>query len=1272
MNRYPSLPAAVRFLLAGVRVCISAQVLGRANAYTGALLLAAFVQALPASAQTPIWIQRAYGVGDRDAISACGTLPSAKSQKVDASGNVFVTGCASNAADNVDMVTYKVDGATGTTVWRATYAGSSAANEGGISLAIDASGNVMVAGFSADIAGAGNIRVIKYNGVSGAEIWNVAYNGSANSIDTGIAIALDAAGNAFVTGLSTDTIGSENLRTIKFNAATGAVMWTEAFSGSASTGNDQAYGVAVDPSGNVIVTGNTTDASGNNIRTIKYNGTFGTELWNVLYNGNGGATSEDGAFAIAIDASGNAFVTGVSTDAAGDQNMRTIKYSSATGAQLWTAAFNGTSGRLDLAIALALDGTGNPIITGYSKDVNGGQNMRTVKYNGATGAELWAAVYNGNASGDDFALAVAIDASGNAVITGYSADLTGQNVRTIKYNGTDGAVLWNVSYIGIGSARGDDRGSAVSIDASGNVLVSGYNTEPVVGSVMRTIKYNGASGAVIWNTTQVLLAPASAGGTPYSAKSMKVDASGNIFITGASTDLAGGTNMRTAKFSGATGAEIWSLAYTGSGIDPDGSYGLALDPAGNVIVIGDSSNVTAGTNMRTTKYDGATGAELWSVQRPGLTISSTDGGNAVAVNASGDVFVTGISNDGSGSGGQNIRTIKYSGIDGAQLWSVAYSGAGADNGIAIAVDPSGNPVITGHSIDATGGQNIRSIKYNGATGAQLWNVFFNGAGNGTDVSRAIAMDTSGNVFVTGASVDAGANRNMRTTKYNGTTGAQLWSVAFSGTNNSGDLGNSVAVDAGGNVVVTGYSNDTAGGFNVRTIKYNGTTGAEIWNAVYNGSANGADQGSAVTIDASGNVIVTGYSNETGGGFNIRTIKYNGATGAVMWSRDYGGSANGGDFGYAVATTPDGNIVIFGTSNEAGKPQGWLIQKITNGNGTGGAVNDLNGDGKSDVLLRNSSNGQIDGVLMNGYTATASATFMAPGSGWTATHTADLNGDGKADILWRHTDGRVAAWLMNGLVSTGGAIFMSAGSGWSVTHTADLNGDGKADILWRHTDGRVAVWIMEGLGATSGAILLAAPNAWSITHVADLNGDGKADILLRNTDGTVAVWLMNGTTITAGATLLAAPNAWSITHTADLNADGKADILWRNTDGTVAAWLMNGTSLADSNTFMAAGSGWSITHMVDLNGDGKADILWRNTDGSTATWIMNGLGSTGGASLIPAPNSWTVTYTGDLNGDGKTDLIWRHPDGRLAIWLMNGAAQTAGGLLAGPGALEIVP
>jgi hypothetical protein len=334
--------------------------------------------------------------------------------------------------------------------------------------------------------------------------------------------------------------------------------------------------------------------------------------------------------------------------------------------------------------------------------------------------------------------------------------------------------------------------------------------------------------------------------------------------------------------------------------------------------------------------------------------------------------------------------------------------------------------------------------------------------------------------------------------------------------------------------------------------------------------------------------------------------------------------------------------------------------------------DLNGDGKSDLLLRNTSNGQIDGVIMNGYTATASAAFMAPGSGWTATHAADLNGDGKADILWRHADGRVAAWLMDGLTATAGGIFMSAGSGWTVTQTADLNGDGKADILWRHTDGRVAAWLMDGLSAIGGNNFMLAGSGWSITNMADLNGDGKADILWRHADGRVAAWLMDGLGAISGATLLAAPNAWSITHMTDLNGDGKADILWRHTDGTVATWLMNGVAITAGATLLAAPNAWSITHTADLNGDGKADIVWRHTNGTVASWLMNGVAMTTSGTLIPAPNAWAIAFTGDLNGDGKADLVWRHPDGRLATWLMNGTTQTAGSLLAAPGTLEIIP
>jgi hypothetical protein len=332
--------------------------------------------------------------------------------------------------------------------------------------------------------------------------------------------------------------------------------------------------------------------------------------------------------------------------------------------------------------------------------------------------------------------------------------------------------------------------------------------------------------------------------------------------------------------------------------------------------------------------------------------------------------------------------------------------------------------------------------------------------------------------------------------------------------------------------------------------------------------------------------------------------------------------------------------------------------------------DLNGDGKSDLLLRNSTTGLIAGYLTNGITITNANALIGPG-GWTATHTADINGDGKADILWRNTDGTIAAWLMNGLTPTADAV-LSPGVGWRITHTADLDGDGKADILWQHTDGRVAAWIMDGLTPTGGAILLGAGTGFSISHMADLNGDGKADILWRHTDGRVATWIMNGLTPTTATVLLGAGTGFGITHTADLDGDGKVDILWANGSGVVTTWLMDGVTQKANASLMAAGAGWSITRTADLNGDGKADILWQHTDGRVAAWTMNGTTPISGAVLMGPATGWSITQMADFNGDGNADILWKHTDGRIAIWQMVGFSITDAGVIFGPGPNQMLP
>jgi FG-GAP-like repeat len=336
-----------------------------------------------------------------------------------------------------------------------------------------------------------------------------------------------------------------------------------------------------------------------------------------------------------------------------------------------------------------------------------------------------------------------------------------------------------------------------------------------------------------------------------------------------------------------------------------------------------------------------------------------------------------------------------------------------------------------------------------------------------------------------------------------------------------------------------------------------------------------------------------------------------------------------------------------------------------------APSDLSGDGKSDLIFRNNSTGQINAWLMNGGATTSTAMLLGPGN-WSVTHTADFNGDGKADILYRNDDGTVVLWLMNGLTPISQTVLLGANSGWSVTHVADFNGDGKADILWRHTDGTVAIWLMNGATMIGGGSILGANPDWRVTHVADFNGDGKADLLWQNTNGAVTIWLMNGITTLSAAGILGANPDWRVTHTADLNGDGKADLLWRNTAGSVTVWLMNGTTnigavgiLSDPN--------WSISHTADFNGDGKADLLWRNTNGAVTIWFMNGLASTGAVGLLGADPNWRVTHIGDYNGDGRSDIVWRSAvDGSIAMWLIDGATVISRPLILGGGPWVISP
>lgn len=342
----------------------------------------------------------------------------------------------------------------------------------------------------------------------------------------------------------------------------------------------------------------------------------------------------------------------------------------------------------------------------------------------------------------------------------------------------------------------------------------------------------------------------------------------------------------------------------------------------------------------------------------------------------------------------------------------------------------------------------------------------------------------------------------------------------------------------------------------------------------------------------------------------------------------------------------------------------LTHVVKNPSAGSGRNRDYDGNGKSDLVWRNSSSGYIAMWLMNGATPASSAVIYAS-SAWNVTHTGDLSGDGKTDLLWRSTGGQTSAWLMNGTSTAASAVLLTDPA-WSVVRVADLTGDGKSDLIWRNgSTGQTAVWLMNGLSVVTSAMILTDPN-WQVVETGDFNGDGKADLVWRNTaSGQTALWLMNGTAATSTAIVLSDPN-WQVVKVGDFNGDGKSDLVWRNTaTGHTVMWLMNGLGVT-SSAIVLTDPAWQVTHVADLNGDGKSDLVWRNTTtGHTAAWLMNGLAMASG-STIYTDAAWSVTHASDLNGDGKGDLVWRHTSGLTAVWLMNGLGVSGGGtILADP-------
>jgi len=438
--------------------------------------------------------------------------------------------------------------------------------------------------------------------------------------------------------------------------------------------------------------------------------------------------------------------------------------------------------------------------------------------------------------------------------------------------------IWHTFY---GSDIGH-AGNGIAVDGSGNVYIAGYSNATWQGEGVNPDPLHAYSGGTGGNSDIVVVKLTSAGAYQWhtfygsaagsnSGSGIAVDGSGNVYIAGYSNatwlgdggtdplhDYSGGSDIVALKLT-SDGVYEWHTFYGSSG--DDNGYGIAVDGSGNVYIAG-SSNATwssgpggvGGTNPLHAYSGGydivalkltSAGAYQWHTFYGSTT--GADYGGGIAVDGSGNVYITGSSNatwsSGPGgvggtdplhtySGGNDIVALKLTSA-GAYQWHTFYgSTTGDDSGERIAVDGSGNVYIAGSSnatwqgeganpnpLHAYSGDNdIVALKLTSA-GAYQWHTFY-GSTTGADYGKGIAVDGSGNVYITGNSNATwqGDGSTNPLHAYTGgddivalkltSAGAFRWHTFYGSSDSYSEVGNGIAVDGSGNVYITGDSHDT--------------------------------------------------------------------------------------------------------------------------------------------------------------------------------------------------------------------------------------------------------------------------------------------------------------------------------------------------------------------------------------------------------------------------------------------------------------------------------
>jgi hypothetical protein len=1048
-----------------------------------------------------------------------------------------------------------------------------------------------------------------------------------------------------------------------------------------------------------------------------------------------GGSGYDEGYGIAVDSSGNAYVTGYTASSdfpavsalqpaiGGSHDVFVAKLNAAGDALVYSTYLGGSG--YDEGHGIAVDSSGNAYVTGYTQSSDfptasalqpafgGNYDAFVTKLNAAGSALVYSTYLGGSAA--DGGNGIAVDSSGNAYVTGYTASsdfptasalqpalAAYEDAFVAKLNAAGSSLVYS-TYLG---GSGEDYRNGIAVDSSGNAYVAGDTTSsnfPTASALQPTLggfydafvaKLNAAGSALVYSTYL--------GGSAddYSYGGIAVDSSGNAYVTGltASSDfptvgalqpaLAAYEDAFVTKLNAAGSALIYS-SYLG-GSDYDGGNGIAVDSSGNTYVAGytfssdfpttpgayDTTCGTDGTcNAGAAPLSDAFVAKLTGLALPVVQLSPTtlDFGSLGVGFTSAPRTVT-LTNVGDAQ--LIFNSFNVQSDLGPPPWSPVDFTQSNDCGTSLAAGASCTLTVLFRPT-AAGTRTAFLVINDNAAGTPHW-VSLTGVGlaapavtlstdsldfgyqpvGATSAPQPVTLTNTGTAALTIS--DITAPTDFAQTNDCGTLPAVI------GIGGSCTISVSFAPSAEGFVVDFLSITDDAPGGSPRQVTLYGTgTPYPVpyvhqplvpMSAVPGGAGptltvNGTGFSSNSVVKWNGSARTTNFVSSTRLTANIQASDV--ATAGTAWVTVVNPTPGGGtsNVNFLHITYPTSSVLL----DKADYAVGTNPQQATTG--------DFNADGKLDLAVADSGSDAVSVLLGNG-----NGTFQAPAAFATdclplAVSTADFDGDAILDLVTVSAECYSASILLG----NGDGTFQPHVD-YSITNpgavaTGDFNADGALDLVAASVNA-VAVLLGNGDGTFQAPVAYSVSADPDYVTTGDFNGDGILDLVTANSNAnTASVLLGNGDgSFLSHVDLAISGTSPGYVTAADLNGDGKLDVAVSSYGSdALSVFLGNGDGSFQSEATYSPGSAPTSVIAGDFNGDGLLDLAVANNVNPGTVSLLLGNGAGGFPSQVSYPTGvqpyWATA--GDFNGDGRLDLAApNYADNTVSVLLQIPVANIA--------------